>query len=159
MSAHQKANQIGGHAAVALLETYGVDTVFGMPGVHTLEAYRGMDAAGIRHVGFNIRKANNRQGPGLFNLAAGKLTVVLADQEIAKQPGAKPAVATATAPAPVTATAAATATAKAPAPAVAPNAQARAIVAQSRTGVGNAPARPASSAAALRNATRQAVPK
>lgn len=117
--------------------------------------------AGIRHVGFNIRKANNRQGPGLFNLAAGKLTIVLADQEIAKQPGAKPAVATAPTPAPVTATAAATATAtaKAPAPAVAPNAQARAIVAQSRTGVGNAPARPASSAAALRNATRQAVPK
>lgn len=37
--------------------------------------------SGVRHVGFNIRKANNRQGPGLFNLSAGKLTVVLADPE------------------------------------------------------------------------------
>jgi len=40
-------------------------------------------ASGIHFVGFNVRKANNRQGPGLFNLAAGKLTVVLADQPIA----------------------------------------------------------------------------
>lgn len=39
--------------------------------------------AGVRHVGFNMRKANNRQGPGLFNLAAGKLTVVLADGNVA----------------------------------------------------------------------------
>ena len=42
--------------------------------------------AGVRHVGFNIRKANNRQGPGLFSLAAGKLTVVLADQAQAQFP-------------------------------------------------------------------------
>ena len=40
-------------------------------------------ASGIRHVGFNIRKANNRQGPGIFNLAAGKLNVVLADLPVA----------------------------------------------------------------------------
>jgi hypothetical protein len=40
-------------------------------------------ASGVRFVGFNIRKANNRQGPGLFDLSAGKLTVVLADQAIA----------------------------------------------------------------------------
>ena len=39
-------------------------------------------ASGIRHVGFNVRKANNRQGPGLFNLSAGKLTVVIADQDV-----------------------------------------------------------------------------
>jgi hypothetical protein len=44
--------------------------------------------AGIRHVGFNIRKANNRQGPGIFNLAAGKLTVVLSDQVPAQAPHA-----------------------------------------------------------------------
>ena len=42
--------------------------------------------AGIRFVGFNIRKGNNRQGPGLFGLAPGKLTVVLADQPIAQRP-------------------------------------------------------------------------
>lgn len=40
-------------------------------------------ASGVRYVGFNIRKANNRQGPGLFDLSAGKLTVVLADQAVA----------------------------------------------------------------------------
>lgn len=42
--------------------------------------------AGIRHVGFNMRKANNRQGPGLFGLSAGKLTVVVADQDLAQRP-------------------------------------------------------------------------
>ncbi len=49
-------------------------------------------AAGVRFVGFNIRKANNRQGPGLFDLSAGKLTVVLADQAQAQFPvaGARP---------------------------------------------------------------------
>jgi glyoxylate carboligase len=36
------ANQIGGHAAISILETYGVDTVFGIPGVHTLDLYRGI---------------------------------------------------------------------------------------------------------------------
>lgn len=55
-------------------------------------------ASGIRHVGFNIRKANNRQGPGLFGLTAGKLTVVLADHALAqpaqaRAPAATPAVA------------------------------------------------------------------
>ena len=39
-------------------------------------------ASGVRFVGFNVRKANNRQGPGLFDLSAAKLTVVLADQAI-----------------------------------------------------------------------------
>jgi hypothetical protein len=38
--------------------------------------------AGVHHVGFNVRKANNRQGPGLFNILSARLTVVLADQEI-----------------------------------------------------------------------------
>lgn len=45
-------------------------------------------ASGVRFVGFNIRKANNRQGPGLFNLSAGKLTVVLSDQALAPAPQA-----------------------------------------------------------------------
>lgn len=45
--------------------------------------------AGVRHVGFNIRKANNRQGPGLFGLTAGKLTVVLSDQAVAQPPLAR----------------------------------------------------------------------
>jgi hypothetical protein len=43
-------------------------------------------ASGVRFVGFNIRKANNRQGPGLFDLSAGKLTVVLADTASVQAP-------------------------------------------------------------------------
>ena len=33
-----------------LLTTYGVDTVFGIPGVHTVELYRGLAGSAIRHV-------------------------------------------------------------------------------------------------------------
>jgi thiamine pyrophosphate-dependent acetolactate synthase large subunit-like protein len=33
-----------------LLTTNGIDTVFGIPGVHNLELYRGLAASGIRHV-------------------------------------------------------------------------------------------------------------
>jgi len=33
-----------------LLEAYGVDTVFGIPGVHTVELYRGLAGSSIRHV-------------------------------------------------------------------------------------------------------------
>ncbi|WP_245242966.1 5-guanidino-2-oxopentanoate decarboxylase [Pararhodobacter sp. SW119] len=35
---------------VKLLAAYGVDTVFGIPGVHTIELYRGLAGSGIRHV-------------------------------------------------------------------------------------------------------------
>ena len=33
-----------------LLEAYGVDTVFGIPGVHTVELYRGLADSAIRHI-------------------------------------------------------------------------------------------------------------
>ena len=39
-----------GEALVTLLEQAGVDTVFGIPGVHTIELYRGLAASLIRHV-------------------------------------------------------------------------------------------------------------
>jgi acetolactate synthase-1/2/3 large subunit len=39
-----------GTAVGRLLATYGVDTVFGIPGVHTVELYRGFDASGLRHI-------------------------------------------------------------------------------------------------------------
>lgn len=39
-----------GEILVRLLEAYGVDTVFGIPGVHTVELYRGLPATRIRHV-------------------------------------------------------------------------------------------------------------
>ncbi|WP_374656558.1 5-guanidino-2-oxopentanoate decarboxylase [Dongia sp.] len=61
MSTNQKANQIGGHAAVALLETYGVDTVFGIPGVHTLDLYRGLAERKMRHIG-----VRHEQGAGFM---------------------------------------------------------------------------------------------
>ncbi len=35
---------------IRLLEAYGVDTVFGIPGVHTVELYRGLSDNSIRHV-------------------------------------------------------------------------------------------------------------
>ena len=37
-----------GEATIGLLKAYGVDTVFGIPGVHTLEFYRGLDRFGLR---------------------------------------------------------------------------------------------------------------
>jgi acetolactate synthase I/II/III large subunit len=39
-----------GELLVQLLEDLGVDTVFGIPGVHTVELYRGLPATRIRHI-------------------------------------------------------------------------------------------------------------
>jgi acetolactate synthase-1/2/3 large subunit len=39
-----------GQQLIDLLQSYGVDTVFGIPGVHTVEMYRGLQGSGIRHV-------------------------------------------------------------------------------------------------------------
>jgi len=39
-----------GEALVKMLEQAGVDTVFGIPGVHTIELYRGLAASSIRHI-------------------------------------------------------------------------------------------------------------
>lgn len=39
-----------GELLVELLEAYGVDTVFGIPGVHTVELYRGLPATKIKHI-------------------------------------------------------------------------------------------------------------
>ncbi|GAB2175164.1 5-guanidino-2-oxopentanoate decarboxylase [Dongia sp. agr-C8] len=56
-----RVNQLGGHAIISLLETYGVDTVFGIPGVHTLEFYRGIADRRMRHVG-----VRHEQGAGFI---------------------------------------------------------------------------------------------
>jgi 5-guanidino-2-oxopentanoate decarboxylase len=50
-----------GEAAIALLEAYGVDTVFGIPGVHTLDLYKGLGRSPIRHV-----LARHEQGAGFM---------------------------------------------------------------------------------------------
>lgn len=48
-------------ALVKLLEGYGVDTVFGIPGVHTVELYRGLDGSHLRHV-----SPRHEQGAGFM---------------------------------------------------------------------------------------------
>lgn len=50
-----------GEALIRLLGEYGVDTVFGIPGVHTLELYRGIAKSNIQHV-----LARNEQGAGFM---------------------------------------------------------------------------------------------
>jgi 5-guanidino-2-oxopentanoate decarboxylase len=44
------SKQTCGEALVRFLERRGVDTVFGIPGVHTLDLYRGLSNSTIRHV-------------------------------------------------------------------------------------------------------------
>lgn len=39
-----------GELLVKLLEDHGVDTLFGIPGVHTIELYRGLKQSSIRHI-------------------------------------------------------------------------------------------------------------
>ena len=50
-----------GQALVRLLEQYDVDTVFGIPGTHTLELYRGLARSRIRHV-----QPRHEQGAGFM---------------------------------------------------------------------------------------------
>lgn len=76
-----------GEVLVDLLEDYGIDTVFGIPGVHTVELYRGLPNTRMRHVtprheqgaGFmadGYARAGGRPaacfiitGPGMTNIA------------------------------------------------------------------------------------------
>ena len=50
-----------GEAAMRLLTKYGVDTVFGIPGVHTLDYYRELSDGPIRHI-----QVRNEQGAGFM---------------------------------------------------------------------------------------------
>ena len=76
-----------GEVLVELLGLYGIDTVFGIPGVHTVELYRGLPNSKLRHItprheqgaGFmadGYARARGRPaacfiitGPGLTNIA------------------------------------------------------------------------------------------
>ena len=76
-----------GEVLVELLGLYGIDTVFGIPGVHTVELYRGLPNSKLRHItprheqgaGFmadGYARASGRPaacfiitGPGLTNIA------------------------------------------------------------------------------------------
>ena len=50
-----------GDALMHLLESYGVTNVFGIPGEHTLELYRGIESSNVRHV-----TPRNEQGAGFM---------------------------------------------------------------------------------------------
>lgn len=50
-----------GETLVTLLEAYQVDTVFGIPGVHTVELYRGLAKSSIRHI-----SPRHEQGAGFM---------------------------------------------------------------------------------------------
>ena len=55
-----------GEAVVGLLaEHYGVDTVFGIPGVHNIELYRGLHRFGVLHGGSIPRLHAGRTTKGL----------------------------------------------------------------------------------------------
>lgn len=62
-----------GSEAIRLLQQYEVDTIFGIPGVHTIEYYRGIHETGIRSV-----VARHEQGAGFMADAYSR---------IAKKPG------------------------------------------------------------------------
>ncbi|MGH6719302.1 MAG: 5-guanidino-2-oxopentanoate decarboxylase [Alphaproteobacteria bacterium] len=59
--ARNSRNLTCGQATMALLEAYGADTVFGIPGVDTRELYRGLAATGLRHV-----QPRHEQGAGFM---------------------------------------------------------------------------------------------
>jgi len=50
MTGTEEATRKTGEAAIGLLRDNGVDVIFGIPGVHTVEFYRGLTTGGIRHV-------------------------------------------------------------------------------------------------------------
>jgi ABC-type phosphate transport system permease subunit len=52
-----------------LLEDYGVDTIFGIPGVHTVELYRGLPKTRIRHI-----TPRHEQGAGFMAATYGRHT-------------------------------------------------------------------------------------
>ena len=63
-----------GEVLVEILENYGIDTIFGIPGVHTVELYRGLGNTSIRHV-----TPRHEQGAGFmadgYARASGQIAV------------------------------------------------------------------------------------
>ena len=47
---NQRPEQSIGEALIGLLEAYGVDIIFGIPGVHNVEMYRALPRSKIRHI-------------------------------------------------------------------------------------------------------------
>src|SRR5688572_20855384 len=76
-----------GEALVGLLEAYGVDTIFGIPGVHNVEMYRALPRSKIKHVlvrheqgaGFmadGYARATGRPGVGFTITGPGLLNIL-----------------------------------------------------------------------------------
>ncbi len=61
-----------GEVLVEILENYGIDTIFGIPGVHTIELYRGLKNTRIRHVTPRHEQGAGFMADGYFR-ASGKL--------------------------------------------------------------------------------------
>ena len=61
-----------GELLVEWLEYYGVDTVFGIPGVHTVELYRGLPNTNITHVTPRHEQGAGFMADGYFR-ASGKI--------------------------------------------------------------------------------------
>jgi thiamine pyrophosphate-dependent acetolactate synthase large subunit-like protein len=57
-----------GEALIGFLEQYGIDTIFGIPGVHTVELYRGLGNSKIRHI-----TPRHEQGAGFMADGASSL--------------------------------------------------------------------------------------
>jgi thiamine pyrophosphate-dependent acetolactate synthase large subunit-like protein len=66
----------GGAAFVQALERHGVDTVFGIPGVHNLEIYRHLAASSIRHVAVRHEQGGGYAADG-YARASGRPGVCL----------------------------------------------------------------------------------
>ncbi len=58
------SNLSRGQALMQLVRAYGIETVFGMPGVHTLEYYRGIVDAGMNHVLFRHEQSGGFMADG-----------------------------------------------------------------------------------------------
>src|SRR4029077_6886699 len=64
-------NETCGQSAIAFLEAHGVDTVFGIPGVHTLDFYKGLAGSKLRHIGVRLEQGAGFMGEG-YARASGK---------------------------------------------------------------------------------------
>lgn len=64
-----KTTRTCGEALMHLLEDYGVTTVFGIPGEHTLELYRGIEGSNVNHI-----TPRNEQGAGFMADGYGRVT-------------------------------------------------------------------------------------
>lgn len=64
-----QTNLTCGQALMQLVQSYGIDTVFGMPGVHTLEYYRGIGDTDMHHVMFRHEQGGGFMADGFARIS------------------------------------------------------------------------------------------